>query len=86
VRKKRTKTSWPEFEGANRGGPRTQWKLPENIGTKTSLTFQTNKAVWTSEGFYFMAFAVPKKHGAATFYLVGSNDSASKNAFSRSSI
>jgi hypothetical protein len=69
------------FMIAVRGGeawwPGTQWKLPESVGPKTGFTFQTDDALYVDNRgmIFFLAFAAPKKLGAATFYLVGSNDS-----------
>ena len=65
-----------------RGGqpwwPGTKWKLPESIGAKTGFTFQDANALHVDERglIFFLAFAAPKKLGAATFYLVGANDGA----------
>jgi hypothetical protein len=65
-----------------RGGepwwPNSQWKLVENVGAKTGFTFQTDDALYVDERglIFFLAFAVPKKLGAATFYLIGANDGA----------
>jgi hypothetical protein len=57
--------------------PRSQWKLPDTIGPKTGFTYQTDDALYADNRglIYFLAFAPPKKLGAATFYLVGANDS-----------
>jgi hypothetical protein len=48
--------------------PATQWKLPESIGPKTGFTFQTDDALYVdNRGMIFLlAFAAPKKLGAAT--------------------
>jgi hypothetical protein len=64
-----------------RGGepwwPGSQWKLSEDKGARTGFTFQDQSALFTDERalIYFMAFALPKKLGGATFYLAGANDS-----------
>ena len=57
--------------------PGTQWKLPESIGPKTSFTFQTDDALYIDNRgmIFFLAFALPKKLGGATFYLEGGHDS-----------
>ncbi|MDM0072531.1 DUF1254 domain-containing protein [Variovorax sp. J31P207] len=63
-----------------RGGeawwPGTQWKLPENKGPKTGFTYLKDTSFFLDERglIYFLAFATPKKLGAATFYTVGAND------------
>jgi hypothetical protein len=64
-----------------RGGegwwPGSQWKLPEDKGRKTGFKFQTDSDLFMDERalVYYIAFAIPKKLGAATFYLTGANDS-----------
>jgi hypothetical protein len=69
-----------DFMIAVRGGepwwPNSTWKLPESVGPKTGFTFQTDDALYIDNRgmIFFLAFAAPKKLGAATFYLVGSND------------
>ena len=68
------------FMLAVRGGdpwwPDTHWKLPEDKGRNTAFTFQDDDALYLDERglIFFLAFAVPKKLGAATFYLVGASD------------
>lgn len=54
----------------------TQWKLTENMGMKTGFGFQTDDALYIDNraAVFFLAFAAPKKLGAATFYLVGGHD------------
>jgi hypothetical protein len=54
----------------------SQWKLPESMGPKTGFTFQTDDALYIDNRgmIFFLAFAAPKKLGAATFYLTASND------------
>jgi hypothetical protein len=49
----------------------------ERRGPKTGFAFQTDKALFIdNRGMIFsLAFAAPKKLGAATFYLVGGHDS-----------
>ncbi|HEV7734316.1 MAG TPA: DUF1254 domain-containing protein [Candidatus Binatia bacterium] len=70
------------FMAGVRGGepwwPGSQWKLPESVGAKTGFRFQTDDALFVDERglIFFLAFAVPKKLGAATFYLVGGSDAA----------
>ncbi|WP_408600889.1 DUF1254 domain-containing protein [Pseudomonas sp. PLMAX] len=56
--------------------PGTQWKLPEGIGPKTGFRFQTDDALFVDERgtIFFLAFAAPKKLGAATFYVIGGHD------------
>jgi hypothetical protein len=55
----------------------SQWKLPEDKGALTGFKFQTDANLFIDERalVYFIAFAVPKKLGAATFYLTGASDS-----------
>ncbi|MFJ2682191.1 DUF1254 domain-containing protein [Pseudomonas sp. NPDC087342] len=57
--------------------PGTQWRLPESVGPKTGFRFQTDDALFVDERgmIFFLAFAAPKKLGAATFYVVGGHDS-----------
>ncbi|MDB5983507.1 MAG: hypothetical protein JWQ69_4522, partial [Pseudomonas sp.] len=68
------------FKFAALGGepwwPGTQWKLPESVGTKTGFKFQTDDALYVDNRgmIFFLAFAAPKKLGAATFYTVGGHD------------
>jgi hypothetical protein len=69
------------FMIAARGGepwwPDSQWKLPDGgIGPRTGFTYQTDSALDVdSRGMlFFLAFAAPKKLGAASFYLTASND------------
>lgn len=63
-----------------RGGepwwPGSQWKLTEDKGAKTGFRFQTDDALYVDNRgmIFFFAFALPKKLGAATFYLIGAND------------
>lgn len=70
------------FMAGVRGGepwwPDTHWNLAEHVGAKTGFTFQDDNALYVDERglIFFLAFALPKKLGAATFYLVGANDSA----------
>ena len=56
----------------------SQWKLPESIGPKTGFTFQTDDALHVDNRgmIFFLAFAAPKKLGAATFYLTAGHDSS----------
>lgn len=56
--------------------PGTQWKLPETMGLKTGFKFQTDDALFIDNRgvIFFLAFAAPKKLGAATFYVVGGHD------------
>lgn len=56
--------------------PETQWKLSENKGAKSGFTFEAPDGLYLDERalIYYMAFALPKKLGAATFYLAGAND------------
>jgi hypothetical protein len=56
----------------------SQWKLPETTGPKTGFTYQTDDAFFVDDRglVYFLAFAPPKKLGAASFYLVSAHDSA----------
>lgn len=56
--------------------PGTQWKLPEKLGPKTGFKFQTEDALFVDNRgmIFFLAFAAPKKLGAATFYVVGGHD------------
>lgn len=67
-----------------RGGepwwPGTHWKLPESKGAKTGFAFMDDNALYVDERglIFFMAFALPKKLGGATFYLAGANDSTGK--------
>lgn len=58
--------------------PGTQWKLPESIGPKTGFRFQADDALYIDNRgmIFFLAFAAPKKLGAATFYVVGGHDSS----------
>jgi len=55
----------------------SQWKLPEDKGPKSGFTFMTESNLFLDERgmIYFLAFAAPKKLGAATFYLTGASDS-----------
>lgn len=56
--------------------PHSQWKLPESVGPKTGFKFQTDDALYVDNRgmLFFLAFAAPKKLGAATFYVVGGHD------------
>jgi hypothetical protein len=69
------------FMAGVRGGepwwPGTHWNMIEKHGAKTGFTFQTEDALYVDERgtVFFFAFAAPKKLGAATFYVVGGNDS-----------
>jgi hypothetical protein len=58
--------------------PGTHWNLSEHVGAKTGFTFQDESALYVDERglIFYLAFALPKKLGAATFYLVGANDSS----------
>ncbi|MND88255.1 hypothetical protein D3C80_802760 [compost metagenome] len=58
--------------------PGTQWKLPESMGPKTGFRFQTEEALFVDNRgtIFFLAFATPKKLGAATFYVVGGHDAS----------
>jgi hypothetical protein len=73
-----------QFITAVHGGepwwPGTHWKLVEDKGAKTGFSFIDDNAVYLDERglIFFMAFAAPKKLGAATFYLVGATDSTGK--------
>lgn len=51
--------------------PGTHWKLPESIGPKTGFKFQTDDALYIDNRgmIFYLAFAAPKKLGAATLYL-----------------
>ena len=68
------------FMLAVRGGepwfPNTHWNLVEDKGAKTGFSFQDDRALYVDEraAIFFLAFALPKKLGAATFYVVGAND------------
>jgi hypothetical protein len=68
------------FMLAVRGGvgwwPGSAWKLPEDKGAKTGFGFLTESTLFLDERglIFFLAFAAPKKLGAATFYLVGASD------------
>jgi hypothetical protein len=57
--------------------PGTQWKLPETVGMKTGFAYQTDSALDIDDRgtIFFLAFAVPKNLGGATFYVVGGHDS-----------
>jgi hypothetical protein len=57
--------------------PGTQWKLSETVGMTTGFSFLTDDALYIDNRgmIFFLAFAVPKKLGGATFYVVGGHDS-----------
>ncbi len=73
-----------QFMTALHGGepwwPGTHWKLVEDKGAKAGFSFIDDNAVYLDERglVFFMAFAAPKKLGAATFYLVRATDSTGK--------
>ncbi|WP_158789239.1 DUF1254 domain-containing protein [Granulicella sp. L46] len=70
-----------QFMLAVRGGepwfPGTHWTLIENKGAKTGFSFMDDSTLYLEERavIYFVAFALPKQLGAATFYVVAANDS-----------
>ena len=72
------------FKVGARGGdawwPGTHWNLVERHGAKTGFLFMDDSALYVDERgmTFFLAFAAPKKLGAATFYLVGASDSNGK--------
>jgi hypothetical protein len=58
--------------------PRSRWLISVTTGPKTDFTFQTTDRLEIDErGFlFFLAFAPPKKLGAATVYVAGVRDAA----------
>ena len=65
-------------QGGEPWWPGTHWKLPESKGMATGFRFEDAKGLWVDQRglIFFLAFAAPKKLGAATFYLVGATDSS----------
>jgi len=64
------------IQGGESWWPGSKWRFPETVGPKTEFTFQTKDALFVDNRalVYYLAFAAPKKLGAATFYLVGGTD------------
>jgi len=60
--------------------PDSHWKLPETRGPKTGFAYIDENVLYLNERglLFFLAFALPKKLGAATFYLVAASDSTGK--------
>jgi hypothetical protein len=81
ILKKAAEEAHQGFQVASLAGepwwPGTQWKLPERMGPKTGFRFQTDDALYVDNRgmIFFLAFAAPKKLGAATFYVVNGHDS-----------
>jgi len=67
-------------QGGDPWWPGTHWNMVERHGAKTGFLFADDSALYVDERgmTFFLAFAAPKKLGAATFYLVGANDSTGK--------